>query len=112
MKEQKVILHGEAMVSSIDKIPATAVRVSISEKKLIIAPSETTGNHHVVDTDNCEFWKDESTGTMYMNAPQGSSVSCVLTERHSPIDIPAGVYEFGSQQEYDYLNQHLRKVAD
>jgi hypothetical protein len=111
-KTTNTILHGEAMIFGIDSIPATAKPMKVQGSKLIIAPSETTGNHHVVDTAGCEFFQDEKTGTMYMNAPSGSTVSCVHTDRHSPVEIPTGIYEFGTQQEYDYLNEHLRKVAD
>lgn len=111
-EKTNTILHGEAMIFGITAIPKSAKPLEVAEKQLIIAPSETTGNHHVVETAGCEFFKDEKTGTVYMNSPGGSTVSCVHTDRHSPIEIPAGIYEFGTQQEYDYLNEHLRKVAD
>lgn len=106
----EVILHGEAMIFT-SKIPENAKKKYICDTKLVIAESEVTGNDHVIDTAGCHFF-ESSNGTMFMDAPNGTRVSCVINERHSTIEIPAGQYEFGIQQEHDYLTGHLRKVRD
>lgn len=113
MKKEEVILHGEAMVFPTNKLPKTVKRIQPTNNEYhIIADSETTGNHHIVDVkQDTEFYMDEN-GTMYMVAPTDTQVSCVQESRHSPIQIPAGTYEFGIQQEYDYFAENYRNVAD
>lgn len=118
MTNEHVILHGEAMIFPVNEIPADAVQIAPTKPEFhIIADSETTGNHHVVSTllsenksDKVRFFKKND--TVYMQNDEPTEVSCVHTDRHSPITIPPGVYEFGTQQEYDHFEQHLRNVRD
>jgi cupin superfamily acireductone dioxygenase involved in methionine salvage len=118
MKDDQVILHGEAMIFPVNEIPTGAVQIVPSRLEYhIIADSETTGNHHVVSTlhhenksDKVRFFKKNN--TVYMQNDEPTEVSCVHTDRHSPITIPPGVYEFGTQQEYDHFEQNLRNVRD
>jgi len=93
-------------------IPATAKPIKASNAGYhIIADSETTGNHHVVDCPaGVEFFQDGD--KTYMKNSQPTQVRCVIAERHNPITLEPGAYEFGIQQEYDHLAQHLRNVAD
>jgi hypothetical protein len=113
MNQNEVILHGEAMIFPINQISSSAKKIEPSNETYhIIADSETTGNHHVVDANaDTEFYMDDN-GTMYMEAKSDTQVSCVHENRHSPIDIPAGTYEFGIQQEYDHFAENYRNVAD
>lgn len=113
MKNNEVILHGEAMIFPISKIPSDAKGIKASNESFhIIADSESTGNHHVIDSKkNVEFFVGKD-GVMYMNAKEPTSVYCVHADRHSPIEIPAGTYEFGIQQEYDPFSEEIRKVRD
>ena len=106
-----VILHGEAMIFP-SRLPKSAKAIKTSTPSYhIIADSETTGNHHVVDCfDGVSFFEDE--GTTYMVAEKPTQVRCVHENRHSAIPIAPGTYEFGIQQEYDHLNQHLRNIKD
>lgn len=112
MKNNQVILHGEAMIFK-SKLPETAKKiVTTNESYHIIADSETTGNHHVVDVDEgVEFYMDEN-GTMYMVNEVETSVRCLMENRHSTVPLETGTWEFGVQQEYDHFAQHLQKVRD
>ena len=112
-KVTPLVLHGEAMIFK-SKLPKNAKRISPSNDTFhIIAPSETTGNHHVVDCFNSgvEFYMDED-GTMYMINEKETNVRCVQENRHGTIPLEPGCWEFGTQQEYNYLDKHLQKVRD
>jgi hypothetical protein len=111
MKENDVVLHGECMVF-LSKVPADAVKMNIQGNKVIVAPSETTGNHHYVDVkEGVDFFKGIN-GTLYMVNAVETSINCVSDARHAEIKLPAGTYEFGSQYEYDPFTARLQKVRD
>lgn len=105
------ILHGEAMVFPAD-IPADAVEINPTNAQFhIIADSETTGNHHVIDCKpGVRFFKKGN--TMYMKNSEPTQVRCVLEKRHDAIAINPGSYEFGIQMEYDHFSANLRNVRD
>lgn len=107
-----VILHGEAMIFR-STLPEGAKRIQpTTPEYLIIADSETTGNHHVVDVNpGTEFFMDDK-GTMYMVATEDTSVRCIHTNRHDSLPIQSGCWEFGIQQETDHLARHKRNVRD
>ena len=109
---KKVILHGECMVFP-SKIPTDAKRINPTNGQfMIVADSETTGNHHVVDVNpSTNFFQNEG-GTIYMENKEATQIRCVHTDRHDAVELPANTWEFGAQQEYDYLTQELRNVAD
>lgn len=111
MKNNEVILHGECMVFAANSIPNTAQRITAKDY-VIVADSETTGNHHVVDVvdGETEFYKDGE--TLYMKSNVDTVIRCLHAERHDEITLPAGTYEFGSQQEYDPFAAHMRRVRD
>ena len=104
------ILHGEAMITQIKSLPKNAKQVHV-DGDLIIADSETTGNHHVVEQpEGVEFY--ELDGIRYMKNSSPTNVKCVMEDRHSTVEIPAGTWEFGIQQEYDYFEDSHRAVRD
>lgn len=106
-----VILHGEAMIFP-STLPEGVEEMNPTNKEYhIIADSETTGNHHVIDvTENTKFYRKGD--TMYMVNKKPTKVRCVLKDRHSPIDISSGTWEFGIQKEYDHFAQNMRNVRD
>jgi hypothetical protein len=112
MKKNEVVLHGECMVFP-SELPANAKKMNVKEKFMIVAPSETTGNHHVVDVmPGVEFYEGEN-GTLYMQNTVDTKIRCVIQSRHCEIVLPAGItYEFGSQMEYDPFAARLQKVRD
>ncbi len=111
------ILHGECIISQCPGIPADAVREKHSAKEpyIIIAKSEVTGNHHVIDNKpDLEFF---TVGTgekakRYLNSPTGATVRCVVADRHTAVEIPPGTHLIGYQQEYDYITESKRNVRD
>lgn len=110
MKNNEVILHGEAMVFA-SKLPSKLKKIK-KQPYVIVAPSETTGNHHVVDmVDGVDFYEDDK-GVLFMENSVDTTIRCVVADRHDAITIPAGTYQFGSQQEYDPYTARLQKVRD
>jgi len=111
-QHNSVILHGEAMIFG-SALPEDVTEITPSNKEYhIIADSETTGNHHVIDAvPGVRFFKSKK-GTTYMQNDKKTAVRCVLKDRHSAITIAPGTWEFGIQQEYDHFAQNLRAVRD
>jgi hypothetical protein len=113
LNQNEVILHGEAMIFP-NQIPSDAQEVEIKtgEKSFIIADSETTGNHHVIDLEpGTKFFR--SGERLFMKNEKPTRVRCVHPSRHNAIAIEPGVYEVGeNQMEYDHFAQNLTKVRD
>jgi hypothetical protein len=112
MKKNEVILHGECMIFQ-SSIPSSAKQLNKSKTGyVIVADSETTGNHHVVDEiEGVDFFQDTD-GKLFMKNLVETTVRCLHKERHDTIRLPAGTYEFGSQQEYDPFTARLQNVRD
>lgn len=92
------------------EIPSEAVRININSY-LVIADSETTGNHHVVDASpGVQFF--EKGGKKYMRNTKPTKVRCLHKDRHDEITINPGDWEFGIQQEYDPFAENMRNVRD
>jgi len=106
-----VILHGECMVFP-SELPATATPKVVTGDYLIVADSETTGNHHVVDSFQGVNFFEGSGGTIFMQNTKPTKIRCVMADRHDAIDLEPGTWEFGVQQEYDYFTESLRAVRD
>jgi hypothetical protein len=111
-EKKGVILHGEAMLFPAE-LPADCVEVQHNNANpYIIADSETTGNHHVVDMPaGTKVFKSKDDRIFIVNTTE-TRVRCVHADRHSPITMEPGTWEVGIQQEYDHLEQHMRQVRD
>ena len=111
-KKTELVLHGEAMIFK-SVLPEGVKQIQPSNDSYhIIADSETTGNHHVVDAcDGVSFFQDAG-GVTYMENTKPTKVRCVHTDRHDPVELEPGVWEFGIQLEYDHFAQNLAKVKD
>ena len=107
-----VILHGEAMIFQ-STLPKSAKKIKPSNEEYhIIADSETSGNHHVIDYgEKVEFYMDED-GRMFMVNNEPTQVRCVHASRHDAIPLTTGTWEFGIQEETDHFTAHVRKVRD
>jgi hypothetical protein len=113
MKNNECILHGECIVTP-GKIPNDAVLKSpnTTQGYMIVADSEVTGNHHVVDLfEGVQFFESPG-GKLFMKNSIPTQIRCVKADRHTSIEIAPGSYEFSFQQEYDYFSEALRNVRD
>lgn len=114
--EVPVILHGEAMIF-LSSIPSNAKAIEPNAKSYhIIADSETSGNHHVVDHGpGVQFFEVENrdgSKTFFMKNTVETQVRCLHDNRHGTETLSPGTYEFGVQEEFDHVAQHVRKVRD
>jgi hypothetical protein len=104
------ILHGEAMLVRVKEVPSGFEKIEAKGYK-IIAPSETTGNHHIIDViDGVEFY--EKAGKLYLKNDTETQVRCVVADRHDAVIIPCGIWEIDIQQEYDHFAQRAERVRD
>jgi len=127
------ILHGECIITVRETgIPTNAVKLDLTGKPhIIVAPSETTGNHHVVEVGYKDSYADAEVAVMERPFMEAFTLNdntfimttsaapvvmkCLHPERHDAVEIevPAGTcLEFGSQQEFDPFTARLQKVRD
>ena len=109
-KKPEVILHGECMVFQ-SEIPSDAKPMTVGGPHLVVADSETTGNHHVVDCGPGVLMLEHE-GRRFMRNSEPTTIRCIRADRHDAIEIPPGDYEFGTQQEWDPFAENLRNVRD
>ena len=78
VKASKAILHGECGIIQAD-IPSDATPVKVENNCLIIADSETTGNHHVLDViPGVEVLKKDNKRFVRNTVP--AEVRCVIAK--------------------------------
>jgi hypothetical protein len=105
-------LHGECMIFQ-SKVPANAKPKNLNGKDtIIIAESETVGNHHVLNVPEGALLYEDEKGTLFMETSVDATVSCVHENRHDTMTLPPGTYEFGTQQEYDPYEARMNAVKD
>lgn len=99
------IQQGDVLIRRVNEIPEKA-KVE-SKDSIILALGETTGHFHGIDCIGAEIL--DHAGTRYIKLP----TSAILKhQEHNPIEIPAGLYQIGIVQEYDYFSKMTRKVVD
>lgn len=113
MNTNECILHGECIVSP-SEIPSDAQPKSAAPgaSYMIVADSEVTGNHHVVDLFEGVQFFETAERKLFMKNSVPTKIRCVKAERHNEIDLAPGSYAFTYQQEYDYFAEALRNVRD
>ena len=108
--KNKCILHGECIAFR-SILPTSAKKVVTRGDYHIVADSEVTGNHHVIDCPpGVTFYEDK--GTLYMENTVPTRIRCVIADRHDAIELEPNTWEFGTQKEYDYIANELVSVRD
>lgn len=115
MKNTKniAIVHGECFLFP-SQIPSNSKKMKATNNDyMIVAESEVTGNHHVVDVKDgaVEFFQSED-GRMFMKNDVETDIRCVIKERHDNITLEPNTWEFGTQKEYDHISDELVNVRD
>lgn len=107
----KHISHGEVNFFNNAQLPNDAQKLTPKNNQYKVADSETTGNFHMVEAkEGVEMY--EKDGVFYLKNEVETDVFCVVEERHDRITLDPGVWEIDAAQEYDYLTQEKRNVAD
>lgn len=105
------ILHGECLIFK-SVLPADVVEENLPDGNVIIADSETTGNHHVIEKKPGVKFYHNSKGARFMENTVPTDVKCVVADRHDAVTLQPGVWEIDFQQEYDYFTESMRQVRD
>jgi len=109
-KKDSAILHGECCIIS-TKIPADATPVNVKDKVLILADSETTGNHHVLDmVPGIEVLEKDKKRFIRNSTP--AQVHCIHADCHDALALPPGAWELSIAPEFDYFEMAKRNVRD
>lgn len=107
----KTYLHGEVSVKKIKSLPSGIKSIKAKDNRYIIADSETTGNHHCIeDVQGVEMY--EKYGVLYLKNEVPVKMFCVDLARHDTEVLPIGIWEINRANEFDYLTEMTRKVAD
>jgi len=104
-----VKFHGEATIKPVERLPEDATMLE-HNGDLIIAPSETVGNHHRIYCDEKEAQLYERNGVLYLKVDSPVSVTC--RDKHDAFTVDVGVFEIGAQREWNYLEQMEQSVGD
>ena len=119
LKPGQCYLHGECIITArIAGIPATATPVNPTNNYVIVADSETTGNHHVVDVIHNNTYLPvfrEGENTFIVTADAPVVVRCLMPERHDEVEVSiegGSALEFGIAKEYDPFTARLQNVRD
>lgn len=111
-KKKKHFSHGEVNLFEVEQIPGTAKKIEIKSDFLKLADSETLGNdHRLALNEDIEIYEDVD-GTVYIKNILPTKVFCPHEERHATVDIPPSIWKKKISQEYDYITQEQRNVAD
>lgn len=108
---KKHISHGEVNLFHGAKIPKGAKKVDPKDGQYIVADSETLGNFHCVkEKDGVELY--EKDGILYLKNSVEAEVFCPNESRHDTITLEPGIWEIERANEYDFLKDEARKIAD
>jgi len=78
---------------------------------VVLALGEQTGHKHVITVPNIDdmvAYKQPDGGWIL----ELKNTGVVTHEEHGTIEIPAGTYLVGKEQEYDWFSKSTRKVID
>lgn len=107
---KKQYSHGEVTIFETNSIPEGAKKIT-KKGEIILADSETTGNHHCLQSqEGCEIY--EKNGVFYLKNEVPVKVYCKIENRHDTIELQPSIWEIDKAQEYDYLTMEKRNVAD
>lgn len=108
-----IFFHGECVINKVSKIPEGLKKAKLFNKySYKLADSETTGNHHLLEAkDGVELFED-SNGVLWLKNEVPCDVFCAVKERHDNITLEPGIWEIDRAQEFDYMTDLTRKVAD
>lgn len=110
--------HGDVVIKKIEKLPETKLKNDSAESRMkALALGEVTGHVHQLQTESGDVDTDvmvmeaEDSNTKYMVVPEGHKTT-LRHQEHTPIEFGEGIYEIVIQQEYSYLDEAIRRVAD
>lgn len=98
--------QGDVLFYKIDKLPNGVKEKGKDSRGAVFAEGEHTGHYHGTVDDVVLYEKD---GVLFVDAKEDFSVT---HQEHDTQRVPAGIYEIGIVQEYDYDEEAARNVID
>ena len=103
----KLYQQGDVLMHQIATLPAKAQKKATTGR-IILAAGEMTNHHHaVIEEEGVTLYTLDE--ILYLVADHEVSVT---HEEHGVVTIPAGTYQIGIVQEYDYMAHEKRTVRD
>jgi F420-0:gamma-glutamyl ligase len=115
MKQQKkrsknnavtTIQQGDVLLSRITILPEGEQKV-VAKQKLVLAEGEVTGHYHGIEESEAELIQIGNKMILSLE-----NEATLTHQEHGHISVPAGLWEIGRVQEYDWFNQVQRDVKD
>ena len=116
--KKRMVIHGEAIFYEIETpiefSDLAVVKGQYVGDKLIVANSETSGNHHVMEVKQSDI--RERLEQLYINNTEELIISCIQRNRHDAIVLPIPqanhIWVRTIAQEHDHITEEKRNVAD
>lgn len=112
-REIRIAKHGELRIVryKTKKIKGDLIT---SDEDIILADSETTGNHHMLEMKpGVQVWNDKQSDKFLIKVDNSTKIYCVHENRHDDYTLDEGYfYEIYRAREYDHFLQRKREVVD
>lgn len=103
----KLFQQGDVLMHQIKALPKGAIAKG-GGAKITLAEGEVTGHSHTIEAeDGVQLYTLDQ--ILYLVAEHEVTVT---HQEHGPVTLPAGTYQIGIVQEYDYAEREARKVRD
>ena len=108
----KTFFHGEVIIMEAKKITVECKKVKSRNKSYMLADSEMTGNYHLLEDKEGVNLLENSNGVLWLKNEVPCNIFCAIKGRHDTLTLEPGIWEIDRAQEYDYLTEMIKKVAD
>ena len=106
----RMIKHGEVLFFEVEEVKGR--KIEVKKDYYVVGESETHGNDHRIKyaEDLVELYMTEEDKLFIKTL--GTKIYCPNKTRHDTINLPAGKWQVGHAQEYDYFTERKNRVRD
>ena len=114
METVNIYKHGEVRVIERELDFAITGKKFETKEDIILADSETTGNHHMLQViPGVHVYRNDKLDKFFVKTEVDTKVYCKLENRHTPMSLKTGyTYEITKAKEWDHLSRERRNVKD
>lgn len=103
--EYNIYRHGDVILRQVKSVPTDAIEKQ--RGNVVLAEGEITGHCHRIESPAAALLEREMARYLVL------SDTCQLRhEEHKALQIGPGCYEIIIEREWDYIEQHRKKVVD
>ena len=107
MKNLQLWQQGDVLMQQIKALPKGAIPKD-SGSRITLAEGEVTGHSHSIEVEEgVQLYTLDQ--ILYLVADHEVTVT---HQEHGAVTLPAGIYQVGIVQEYDYIAEEARRVWD